>query len=100
MMCIIKDAYNNGLYIEWYQGGSDGYRYSLIQSVFRIMRKETCTEYKPVASYNVKLVTVYVSDKMLRIVCEGICFDYIATEDDEIERRDHIRNSIRESING
>ena len=83
MMCIIKDAYNNGLYIEWYQGGSDVYRYSLTQSVFTIMRKETSTEYKPVASYNVESVAIYVPDNWLRIKCKGLCFDYIATEDDE-----------------
>lgn len=53
MIGIIKDAFHNGLHIEWYHNSDDYYRYSLEQCTFTIMKKVSATEYQRVISYNI-----------------------------------------------
>lgn len=80
---IIKAAYENGLYIEWYQKG-DYLRYSLTQSVFAVKRKVSATEYQTVVSWNVTGIEAKADDFTLAIrTRDGMSILFHALEGDD-----------------
>lgn len=79
----IERAYNQGLYVEWFHGKTDVFKYSLTQWVFGI-HSVVGMECKRICSFNVKSVTVSGCDSTLVIKTdEGIEFRFDAMELEE-----------------
>lgn len=78
----IVEAYRNHLYVEWEHNG-DWLHYSIQPSMFSILRKESCTEYKKIVGYNIKDVLTNVEGDFLKIVTmDNMIFMFMA-EDEE-----------------
>lgn len=74
-IAAIKEAYENDLYIEFYHGDTDYYRYSASKITFNIMRKKDYT-YEKIASYNIDKLLTSLDDNLVIYTHCGKVFEF------------------------